>query len=218
MLGRAAVAMWWDIAPEMREEFEHWHTHEHMPERLRIPGFLRGTRWIAQDGALSYFILYEAARPATLTAGPYLDRLNDPTPWSRKMMPHHRNMVRSLCRVRATFGGGIAHTLATVRFTPPKRGRGAFLKSLASKLAPLPQRKGLSSAHLLQALPMPGQTAEQKIRGQDAVADAVVLVGGYDAAAVTSVVRDELGELNNRVEGFYRPAYSLARHDKPACR
>jgi hypothetical protein len=218
MLGRAAVAMWWDIAPEMQAEFEDWHTHEHMPERLRIPGFLRGTRWIAEDGALSYFILYEAARPSTLTAGPYLDRLNDPTPWSRKMMPHHRNMARSLCRVRATFGGGISHTLATVRFSPPKRGGGTMLKSLASKLASLPQRKGLSSAHLLQALPMPGQTAEQKIRGQDATADAVVLVGGYDIAVVRSVLRDELPALDNRVDGFYRPAYSLGSRDKPASR
>lgn len=216
MLGRAAVAMWWDIAPEMRAEFEDWHTHEHMPERLRIPGFLRGTRWIASDGAPSYFILYEAARPATLTAGPYLERLNDPTPWSRRMMPHHQNMARSLCRVRAAFGGGIAHTLATVRFTPPRRGRGAFLKRLAQTLAALPARKGLSGAHLLQALPQPGQTAEQKIRGGDATVDAVVLVGGYEAGAVEAVVQGELGALGNRIDGLYRPAFSLVSRDAPA--
>ena len=47
MLGRAAVAMWWDVPPEVRAEWEDWHSHEHMPERLGIPGFLRGTRWIA---------------------------------------------------------------------------------------------------------------------------------------------------------------------------
>ena len=47
MLGKAAVAMWWDIAPDMKAEFEDWHTHEHMPERLAIPGFLRGMRWIS---------------------------------------------------------------------------------------------------------------------------------------------------------------------------
>ncbi len=40
MLGSAAVAMWWDIAPEVRAEWEDWHTREHMPERLAIPGFL----------------------------------------------------------------------------------------------------------------------------------------------------------------------------------
>lgn len=218
MLGRAAVAMWWDIVPEMRSEIEDWHTHEHMPERLRIPGFLRGTRWIAEDGSLSYFILYEAARPSTLTAGAYLDRLNDPTPWSRKLMPHHRNMARGLYRVRATFGGGIGHSLATVRFAPPGRGGGAnsLWKSLGSRLAALPRRKGLSSAHLLQALPMPGETAEQRIRGQDATAEAVVLVGGYDARAVAAAVQGELGELHNRIDGYYRPAYSLGRKDRPA--
>jgi len=42
-LGQAAVAMWWNIAPEHREEFEHWHSHEHFPERMGIPGFLRGS-------------------------------------------------------------------------------------------------------------------------------------------------------------------------------
>ena len=38
MLGRAAVAMWWDVPPEVRAEWEDWHTHEHMPERLAHPG------------------------------------------------------------------------------------------------------------------------------------------------------------------------------------
>lgn len=49
MLGSAAVAMWWDIAPEMRAEWEDWHSHEHMPERLGIPGFLRGSRWVSGE-------------------------------------------------------------------------------------------------------------------------------------------------------------------------
>ena len=115
MQGRAAVAMWWDVAPEMRPEWEDWHTHEHMPERLGIPGFLRGSRWSAASGEPSYFVLYETARLSTITSGPYLERLNDPSPWSRKMMPHHRNMVRSLCRVRASFGGGLAHLPAWTR-------------------------------------------------------------------------------------------------------
>ena len=44
---KAAVAMWWDIAPEVQSEWEDWHTREHMPERLSIPGFLRGSRWVS---------------------------------------------------------------------------------------------------------------------------------------------------------------------------
>ena len=139
MLGKAAVAMWWDVAPEMRAEWEHWHSTEHMAERLAIPGFLRGTRWVARSGEPSYFVLYEVAELATITSGAYLDRLNNPTPWSRKMMPHHRNMVRSLCTVRAGWGGGVPQALATVRF------------SRTPNLPQLPQGQGLTSAHLLES-------------------------------------------------------------------
>lgn len=181
MLGKAAVAMWWNIAPDMRAEFEDWHTHEHMPERLAIPGFLRGTRWIAASGEPSYFVLYEVTDLETLTGGPYLERLNDPTPWSRKMMPHHRNMVRSLCEVRASFGRGVAQALATLR-----------IEVADDALSALPERKGLSAAHLLESRPTTGmpQTTEQKIRGGDAEARWVALIGGYDVDAVAAASRE----------------------------
>jgi hypothetical protein len=175
MLGTAAVAMWWDVAPEMKAEFEDWHSHEHIPERLAIPGFLRGARWIAASGEPSYFVLYEVDSLATLTSGPYMERLNDPTPWSRKMMPHHRNMVRNLCEVRASFGRGVAQALARIEVELP-----------AHALSVLTERSGLTAAHLLESRPMAGmaQTVEQKIRGGDAEATWITLIGGYDLDAV----------------------------------
>ena len=116
LLGSAAIAMWWDIAPAQRVEFEDWHSHEHFPERLSIPGFLRGSRWSnANEG---FFVMYELETYDTLTSPHYLKRLNNPTPWSTKMMPHHRNMVRSQCRVLDSYGGGIAGSLLTMRMSP----------------------------------------------------------------------------------------------------
>jgi hypothetical protein len=200
--------MWWDIAPRMKAEFEDWHSHEHMPERLAIPGFLRGSRWIALSGRPSYFVLYEAAKLATLTRGPYLERLNNPTPWSRKLMPHHRNMVRSLCLVRASFGAGIAQAMATIRFSPS----GKPSASLTRALSRLSEKRGLSGAHLLESQPMAGmrQTTEQKIRGHDVAADWVVLVCGYDLDALNAV-RGELGaDFPNPTSALYRLAYSLS--------
>lgn len=217
MPGRAAVAMWWDVPQEVRAEWEDWHSHEHMPERLGIPGFLRGSRWVALSGEPSYFVLYEVARLATITSGPYLERLNNPTPWSRKMMPHHRNMVRSLCRVRASFGGGMGCALATIRFSPAPRGGRALVKRLASEVLPgLPGRRGLSGAHLLESQPAAStpQTTEQRIRGGDARADRALLVCGYDVDAVRTVARDELA-LPGAVEGLYRLAYSMTSKDLP---
>jgi len=197
MLGRAAIAMWWDIAPGMKAEFEDWHTHEHMPERLAIPGFLRGTRWIAVSGAPSYFVLYEVAGLATLTGGRYLERLNDPTPWSRKMMPQHRNMVRSLCEVRASFGRGVAQALATLQ-----------VEVQADPLSKLPERKGLNAAHLLESRPTTGmaQTVEQKIRGGDAEAKWIVLIGGYDLDAVAAASREVAPGAR---AGLYRLSFCL---------
>ena len=192
MLGKAAIAMWWDVADDVRAEWEEWHTVEHMPERLGIPGFLRGTRW--SDGHGAYFTLYEAAELATITSGPYLERLNNPTPWSRRMMPHHRNMVRGLFLVRCRYGEGVPGAMATVRFS--------------GQSPELPRRKGVTNAAFLEAQPMPGgQTTEQKIRGGDATADKVLLIGGYDVDALSRSAQDLA--LPGAVRGHYRVSYSL---------
>jgi hypothetical protein len=146
MLGKAAVTIWCDVAHEARDEFDDWHAHEHMQERLSIPGFRRGSRWVADEGD-GYFMLYEAKDEATITSGPYLERLNAPTPWSRKMMPHHRNMARSLCRVEAAFGSGLGQALLTVRFSPDPGRADQLLAWLKTEMLPgLPARKGLIGA------------------------------------------------------------------------
>lgn len=195
MIGKAAIAMWWDVPREAQREWEEWHTCEHFPERLSIPGFLRGSRWIA--GESSYFVLYEAAELATVTSGPYLERLNNPTPWSRKMMPYHRNMVRSLCLVRASHGEGLPGTMATVRF------------SAGTQAPRLPGGRGVTGASLLESQPLPDTTAEQRIRGGDATADGVLLVGGYDASAVEQAAAGL--SLPGAVRGLYRLSYSLSK-------
>src|SRR5436309_1291169 len=108
LLGQAALAMWWNMAPEHREEFEDWHTHEHFPERLRVPGFRRASRWTSADGGEGVFVLYEIGNHGVLSSPDYLARLNAPTPWSAKLMPHHRNMVRGQTKVLESVGAVIA--------------------------------------------------------------------------------------------------------------
>jgi hypothetical protein len=219
MLGRAAIAMWWGFDPARQAEIEDWHSHEHFRERLGISGFLRGSRWLDLSGAPANFIVYEAARLSTITTGPYLERLNNPTPWSQRMMPLHLNMVRSLCRVRASFGGGHASTLATVRFSP-RRGK-PVTKWLEAFLADVPSRRGLTAAHLLQSQKAAARTEEQKLRGTDGTADWILLVNGYDADAVRSLVETELspdalaeqGAHPGAIVGTYRLSYSAVARD-----
>lgn len=195
MPGAAAIAMWWDISADIRSEWEEWHAHEHFPERLAIPGFLRGSRWRSAEGGDGYFVLYEAESLGVISSGPYLARLNDPTPWSRKMMPHHRNMVRGLCRVEASSGTALGLALLTVR----------SWSATTLDLAALSSRRGIVAAHLLRAIgEAPPQTAEQKLRGGDASPDVVALVTGYHEAAVQAAA------VAGASVGLYRLAYILS--------
>jgi len=194
LLGKAALAMWWDIAPEMKAAFEDWHSHEHFPERMGIPGFRRGSRWRCAAGQEGIFVMYELDAYDTLSSSQYLARLNAPTPWSTKMMPHHRNMVRSQCIVLESNGGGVAASGVTVRLSPAAQ-RGdelrAFLKSLICNLSTMP---GLVGAHLLKhRTPEIETTLEQKIRGGgDQAADWVFVACGYDVDTVDSLSKNEL--------------------------
>jgi len=194
LLGQAAVAMWWDMASASRAEFEDWHSHEHFPERMSIPGFLRGSRWSSSEGGDGFFVLYELATYETLTSRDYLARLNDPTPWSKKMMPHHRNMIRSQCRVVESFGGGIARSMLTLRLSP-KQGRAESLRQhLKNLFCDIQTQPGVTGAHLLQTqTPDVALTHEQRIRGGDAVADWIVLVAGYDPPILSKLAGAELG-------------------------
>ncbi len=193
MLGRAALAMWWDMAPEQRAEFEHWHTHEHYPERLGIPGFCRASRWRDAAGGEGIFQMYELEGHDVLSSDAYLARLNAPTRWSTRMMPHHRNMVRSQCNVLASHGGVTAHAI-TVRMSPADTAGQALREGLLPLLLELPQRAGVGGAHLLKhSPPQIAATAEQKMRGGDSYADWILVVTGYELETLDNIASVELG-------------------------
>ena len=116
--GSAAMLLSFDVDAEVVQEHDRWHTHEHLPERLSIPGFCQGTRWVALGDGPRYMVLYEVESLATLGSQAYLDRLNQPTPWTTRMMPHYRGMSRGLCRVLRSCGLGMGHYALQLRFKP----------------------------------------------------------------------------------------------------
>ena len=226
LLGKAAVAMWWNIRPEQRSEFGDWHSHEHFPERMSISGFRRGSRWTSTLDAEGFFVLYELDYYETLTSKGYLDRQNAPTRWSTKMMPHHLNMVRSQCRVAASFGGGVATSLATIRLSP-ETAKGDGLKTvLVETLRELASKSGLTGAHLLltDTPKASAPTTEQQIRGSDGAADWIVLLSGYDLETLQEVVSNRFsapalhlaGAQEKSTTGRYRLAFAMTPRDAAA--
>ncbi len=219
LLGQAALLLSFDVAASAIADHDDWHTHEHLPERLSIPGFLRGTRWVAPSGQPRYFIMYEVATLGTLTSDAYLARLNNPTPWTARIMVHYRNMRRGFCAITASLGLGFGHAGLLIRFKPAPDAAAGLRKWLASDVLPeLPSRKGIGSVHLFEQAVAPPMTQEQSIRGADAGIDWAIFATGYDAdalAALSGTVLDAPRLAEQGATGVqtahYRIDYSLSQ-------
>jgi len=217
LLGSAAMLLSFDVETEAIEEHDRWHTHEHLPERLSIPGFLRGTRWTATQGGPRYLVLYEVESAQTLASAAYLERLNNPTPWTTKMMPHYRGMNRGLCAVLGSFGFGQGGAAALIRFTPEEARVAALHRWLLEEALPaIPRTPGLGSAHLLQGAHDAAMTNEQRIRGADRAVDSALILTGYDEGAVAGCAKKLSDNGGLPACAMYRHGYSLAREEVAA--
>jgi hypothetical protein len=121
--GRGAFIAWHNVEGEREAEYLHWHSHEHMQERLAIPGFLRGRRYSVVGPGPQFLVIYDVEDLATLSSPAYRERLGNPSEWTRGTMPSLRNMNRSLCEVTISAGSGTGCYMQTARFSPGK-GRG----------------------------------------------------------------------------------------------
>jgi hypothetical protein len=146
--GSAFLALWNDFDPARQAEYECWHTFEHVPERVGIPGFLSGRRYRAAERSESqYFTLYELESLAALGNPEYAEVVDHPTAWSSAMRPSFRNFLRWPCETLRTFGVGIGGAMATMRFTVPKDGAKLEASTLSSP-EDLPEMAGITSIHL----------------------------------------------------------------------
>jgi len=217
LLGKAAMLLTFNIEEATVGEHDDWHTHEHLPERLSIPGFLRGTRWVSIRGSPRYAVIYEVERLETLGSEAYLQRLNNPTPWTSKMMTHYRGMSRGLCSVERSYGFGSGHYSLLVRFRPTADSA-ALITWLDDHVLPhLPLKPGLGSVHLLRGALGATMTSEQQIRGVDADVDWALMATGYDPEAVAELESAELSLTELQTHGcasaslaLYKAAYSLS--------
>ena len=221
LLGKAAMLLSFDIVQEAIPEHDDWHTHEHLPERLSIPGFLRGTRWVALQGQPRYFVIYEVEQLATLTSSAYMERLNNPSPWTSKMMLHYRRMTRGFCSVAGSFGVGMGHAGLLIRFKPTAETTSSLRNWLLQDILPaLPSRPGIGSVHLFEGAVTPAMTNEQRLRGADAGVDWALLVTGYNQDALASLGDADLASAQLEKHGaagiaaaMYRMDYSVIRRE-----
>lgn len=209
LAGEAFIAIWHDIAPEGKADFYEWHNREHMPERVGISGFRRGRRYIAERATPEYFNLYEVDTPEVLTGQDYLNRLNSPTPWTRRAVTHFRNVSRSLCRVGSSFGCGQGGVTMTWRFEAMSGQEDELRRYLAREALPAAvERPGVLGAHFGVADRTGSEivTEEKKVRGSGTLVPGwVILVEGISAALVEAAAEPALAVTTLRGRGASDP-------------
>jgi len=183
MMTDAILAVWNNVTPEHEAEFNEWYIRDHLPDRVSLPGFRRGRRWLAAGGGPRYFTFYEIEDVAVMRSPDYLDRHENPTDWTRRMMPAFRDMNRSICRVTARRHRGDGGVAGVIRMTPAEGAAAGLRRWIADAVLPrLMQAPGILSAALweldAEASAMP-DTAETRLRGtRDAVVDWALVIEG----------------------------------------
>jgi hypothetical protein len=168
------LAIWNDVAPGHEAEFDAWFQIEHLIERLGVPGFLFGRRHQAISGSAGYFNFYLVESPDVLTSKPYLERLDNPTPMTKKVMSGiFINMNRTVCYRtvrRGAFRGAYA---VTVRFNdaPDEAKLTALLDELVADT-------NIAAGEIWIATNPAGQpvSMEEKLRGGDKKIKAALMV------------------------------------------
>ena len=170
MTNDGILAIWHDVEAAIGGDYERWYFQEHLPERLGVPGFLAGRRYEAASGTPRFLTYYEATRPEIFVSKKYLDRLNDPTPWTTEVLRHFRETNRTVCR-RTWEAGAIRGAWGVVL----RVERGAEMEDevAAERVAALEEQGRVwagdwrvlrAELWRREALPAPGRTAEAELR------------------------------------------------------
>ena len=205
------LAIFNDARAGREVELDAWFQGEHLIERLGVPGFVFGRRHRAISGSCGFFNFYLVESPAVLTSKPYLERLDHPTPLTKKIMSDvFLNMNRTICRRtvrRGQFRGAYA---VTARFSDD-----VAEKALSDRLDVLVADNKIAGGEIWIALDPKGQpvSMEEKLRGGDKKIKACLMIDTLyqdDAKAVGARLAREFG---NADVGVFRVLCSIGRAD-----
>ncbi len=219
--GGAFLAIWHDIDPPQQKEYMEWHTREHMPERISIPGFSLGKRLINHDlSAYQYGTIYCGDELEVFRSSAYLKRLNNPTEWTLRVQPAFRNFLRIACERLASSGFGEGGAAATVRLNFSDGADEARLRGGAKTLADaLLKIKGACCTHvgLARVEVTDIKTRETELRPEmnEKTFDALVIVEGsgrLELEAVVSEIENTITSAECNVGSPVTLVHNLAYH------
>jgi len=207
------LAIFNDCRAGREAEFDAWFQGEHLQERLAVPGFLFGRRHQAISGSAGYFNFYLVESPDVLTSNHYLERLDNPTPLTRKVMSEiFINMNRTVCRRTLRRGAFHGAFVVTVRFL----NDAPDAATLATLVEDLVQNSAVAACEIWDAVDPAGQpvSMEEKLRGGDKKIKACLMVDTLRQTDAEKIGVDLSRQFSNSDVGVFRVLCQLGRAER----
>ena len=226
-MSKAFLALWNDFPTTMREEYDTWHTFEHVPERLTPPGIRAARRYAAFGAACDrYFTVYELDDTAALEHPDYLDLMRRPTPWSSKMRQHFSNVLRIPAECVASGGRGMGTHVLVQAYSVDRSHAGGSSTKLGLVLQDLVSTGRMLSYRI--GLADPNQKYEvfaQKPQSDTDMLNVVVLAESSSRGtledvrpAITMAAKDRLQPQASLRDGLFELLVSFHDGEAPASR
>jgi hypothetical protein len=207
------LAIFNNVAPGREAEFEEWFQHEHLAERIAVPGFLMGRRHEAISGQPRYFNFYVTQSVEVLKSAAYLGRLDAPTPMTRTVMSEiFRDMIRTVCRRTFRLGVMRGTGVVTVRF-----GERRDETTLTAAIERLLRDKAVACGELWQAadpLEFP-VSLEERLRGGDRKIEMCLLVETLRVPEAEKIAAGLANEFPSAEIGVYRLLCEITANGRP---
>ena len=117
--------VWTSADPEHERDFNRWYDREHVEERVRIPGFVSGTRYQSVRGPRKYLGLYRTVSLGAFQTPDYFKAFGHQTPWSLTNLQRMVDPMRRVCAIEAETGMGTGAWLAVLRLGASAMGQDA---------------------------------------------------------------------------------------------
>lgn len=156
-----------DVDPADDADFNRWYDREHVAERVRVPGFLSGARYVSIEGGRRYLGLYRTASLAVFGSAGYRAAFERQTPWSLTNLDRMRDPMRRVCAVRAVTGMG-SGSHAVVLPLAPGGDADALAREATRVGGELAQAAGFVQSFLLVpdaalSTPLPREATEGRV-------------------------------------------------------
>jgi hypothetical protein len=207
------LAIFNNAAPGREAEFEEWFQHEHLAERLAVPGFLLGRRHEAISGQPRYFNFYVTQSVEVLKSPAYLARLDAPTPMTRTIMSEiFKDMIRTVCHRTFRLGAMRGTGVVAVRFG--ERPSEAALKAAIERLM---LDKAVACGEVWRAadpLEFP-ISMEERLRGGDRKIETCLLVETLRTPEAEKIAATLATEFPRAEIGVYRLLCEIMANGHP---